>query len=180
MRAFRTVSIAALATLASATAALAADPIAYPTSAAPQAALPIYDDDGFDWNGFYAGVHGSAQLDGSDTRAGAGFDLGFNAALDLFLVGAEFSLNGLSDGTDLTAYAQVLGRAGVIVTNDVLAYGAAGYGTDLGGTDDHVLLGGGLEFAVTDDVSLRGQYLYGLPVTGDATQQVTLGASFHF
>ena len=61
-------------------------------------------------------------------------------------------------------------------------YGAVGFGTDAGAyNDNHVLAGVGLEYGVTDTVSLRGQYLHGFPVTNaNPIEQVTFGAEFHF
>jgi outer membrane immunogenic protein len=70
----------------------------------------------------------------------------------------------------------------MVITEDVLLYAAAGYGNDLGApVEDDFLLGGGVELAVTDNVSLRAQYLHGFPITGaNPKDQVTLGAQFHF
>jgi outer membrane immunogenic protein len=61
-------------------------------------------------------------------------------------------------------------------------YAAAGYGIETNGAGQgDALLGGGLEYAITDAVSLRAQYLHGFPVSGsNAKDQVTLGAQFHF
>ena len=79
-------------------------------------------------------------------------------------------------------YLQAVGRGGVLVTDNVLVFGAAGVGTDAGlDGDNHVLAGAGLELGVTDNVSLRGQYLHGFPVTNaKPIEQVTFGAEFHF
>jgi outer membrane immunogenic protein len=146
------------------------------------AAVPVYDDGGFDWNGFYAGVYGIGQystLNGG--QYGAGVNLGVNAQFDFFLIGAEVALHGLTNGTVNTAYGEVVGRAGLTITDDVLLYAAAGYGLDLSGGQSDALLGGGLEFAATDDITIRAQYLHGFPVTGgNPKDQFTVGANFHF
>lgn len=162
--------------------AAAADAIALPV-ASGQSALPVYEDDSFDWNGFYAGVYGVGQWSpAGGPQFGLGVNLGANAQLDFFLVGGEVALHGLTGGAIDTAYGQVLGRAGVVITDDVLLYAAAGYGVDLGlPAEQGFLLGGGVEFAVSDNVSVRAQYLHGFPVTGgNPKDQVTLGASYHF
>src|SRR5690606_25202037 len=87
MRALKTLTIAALVT-ALPIAATAADAITYPVSSA--AAMPVYDGPAFDWNGFYAGVFGGAQSSTvNGMQYGGGVALGFNAAFDFFLVGAE-------------------------------------------------------------------------------------------
>ena len=147
-------------------------------------AVPIAEGDtGFDWSGFYAGVYGVVQTSPAwDTQYGLGVDIGANAQFDFFLVGAEVAIHGLTGGAIDTAYGQVIGKAGVVLTDDVLLYAAAGYGNDLGApAEDDALLGGGVELAVSDDVSLRAQYLHGFALSGgNDKDQVTLGANFHF
>jgi outer membrane immunogenic protein len=172
-----------LALCAAGAPALAADAITYETSDGTLA-MPVVDS-GFDWSGFYAGVYGVARFS-PEGRAqyGAGLDLGLNAQYDFYLLGAEVAAHGLgeSDGATSTSYGQVLARGGVLVTDDVAIYAAAGYGLDLGPADNgQWLLGGGLEMAVTDNVSLRAQYLHGFTNTGgETTNQVTFGANYHF
>jgi outer membrane immunogenic protein len=164
--------------------ASAADLITMPVSSGA-AEMPLADSDsGFDWTGFYAGVYGVAQNGSvSGLQYGAGLTAGVNAQIEFLLVGAEVALHGLIGGPAIdTAYGQVIGRAGVTITEDVLLYAAAGYGVDLGlPAEDDLLLGGGVEVAVADDLSLRAQYLRSLPISGGNTKdQVTFGANFHF
>lgn len=163
--------------------AAAADLITMPVSSAAE--IPVADaGSGFDWSGFYAGVYGVVQNGSvSGVQYGLGVDAGVNAQIDFFLIGGEVALHGLVGGPAIdTAYGQVLGRAGVTITDDVLLYAAAGYGIDLGlPAESDLLVGGGVEVAVADDLSLRAQYLRGVPITGGNTKdQVTFGANFHF
>jgi outer membrane immunogenic protein len=181
MRLVRKTALALLAMALMGGAAAAADAIAIPV--ASQAQVPLYDDVAFDWNGFYAGVYGVGQVSTEGgTEFGLGANLGVNAQFDYFLVGGEVTLQGLTGDTVDTIYGQVVGRAGFVVTDEVLLYAAAGYGHEFGApVEDDFLLGGGVEFAITDNVSLRAQYLHGFPITGDNTKdQITLGAQFHF
>jgi outer membrane immunogenic protein len=181
MRELRKLALAALAVSATVGPTLAADAIAVPV--ATQAEVPIYDDAGFDWNGFYAGVYGIGQMSPvGGTQYGLGANLGVNAQFDYFLVGGEVTLHGLTGGAVDTIYGQVIGRAGMVISEEVLLYAAAGYGHDFGApVEDDFLLGGGVELAVTDNVSLRAQYLHGFPITGaNPKDQITLGAQFHF
>lgn len=183
MRLFNKVALAALitATGLGAGAAQAADLITMPVSSTP-VEVPIADA-GFDWSGFYAGVYGVVQNSPvGGTQYGAGINAGVNAEFDFFLVGAEVALHGLTGGTINTTYGQVLGRAGVVITDEVMLYAAAGYGIDLGApAEDDWLLGAGVEMAVADNVSVRAQYLHGFPITGgNPKDQVTIGAHFHF
>ena len=178
MKLFGGLAIAAL--IAAAPAAVsAADPLA--VSLSTNNAIPVTDQ--VDWNGFYAGVYGVTQASpAGGTQFGLGLDLGVSARIEFVLVGAEVAVQGLSGGAGTGAYVQTLGRAGLAATDDVILYAAAGLGVDVspvGGTD--ALVGGGVELALTDAVSLRGQYLHGFALTGaNPKNQVSVGANFHF
>ncbi len=144
--------------------------------------VPVVGE-GFDWNGFYAGVYGVAQSsDARDGEIGIGIEAGVNAQLDFFLVGGEVALHGMTSDTIDTAYGQITGRGGVLLTDDLLAYVSAGYGAELTGTgESNALAGGGLEYAVNDGVSVSAEYLHGFALEGDnVTDQFSLGAKFHF
>jgi len=165
---------------ASTAAAVASDLITVPVGTS-EVAVPVAT--GFDWSGFYAGVYGvvqSSPLRG--TEVGAGIAAGVNAQFDFFLIGGEVALHGLTGDTIDTAYGQVTGRGGLLVTDDLLAYASAGYGMELSGTGERdFLAGGGLEYAVTDDISVNAQYLRGFDLEGgNAKDQFSLGARFHF
>lgn len=180
MSLFRIVAVAALMTSVPLAGAKAADLITMPVSSHE---VPIYDDAGFDWSGFYVGVYGLGQSSpAGGGQYGLGINAGVNAQLDFFLIGAEVALHAVTGGNYDTAYGQVLGKAGVLITDDVLLYAAAGYGVDLGApVEEDVLLGGGVEVALGDQWTLRGQYLHAFPVAGgNPKEQVTLGAHFHF
>jgi len=174
----------ALAVVASSWSASAADPIAVSLGGAGDN-MPIHDlATPADWSGFYAGVYGLGQgsSDGGG-QLGLGVMAGVNAQFEMVLLGAEVAVQGFGGGErGATAYGELLGRAGLLVTDDVSVYAAAGYGMDLGGTGQgDVLLGGGVEMAVSESVSLRGQYLHSFPTQeGIAKDQLTLGAVFHF
>ncbi len=179
MRPLRTLAIAACVAAAPAVAS-AADPLSVVTSS--EQMVPVAGS-AFDWNGFYAGVYGVTHLSPSGgTQYGLGLDLGVNARFEFVLVGAEIAYHGLSDGAGTTSYLQGLARLGVAVTDDVVLYGAGGAGIDLGPpAETDALLGGGVELAITDDVTVRGQYLHGFALTGaNPKEQFTFGANFHF
>jgi len=159
----------------------AADLITVPTSTPVE--VPVHDQAGFDWSGFYAGVYGSVRSSRvAETQHGLGVQAGVNAQFDFYLLGAEVAVEGLNGDVGNTSYGQILGRAGLVVTDDVLVYAAGGYGIDLGAPEEEdALLGGGVEMAVTDSLSVRAQYLHGFPTQGDNPKnQFTLGANFHF
>ena len=182
MRIVKTLATAALVSAGSIGVTMAADLITIPTST--QAELPIADA-GFDWSGFYAGVYGAAQNGSvSGTQYGLGVRAGVNAQFDFYLLGAEVAVKGLAGNGTVgeTSYGQILGRAGLVVSDNVLVYAAAGYGIDLGVPDEEdALLGGGVELSVTDSISVRAEYLHGFPMQGGNTKdQFTVGASYHF
>lgn len=181
MSLFKKIALTALATTLTMGTAFAADLITVPTSTPVE--MPVHEEAGFDWNGFYAGVYGVGQNGSvSGMQYGLGVQAGVNAQFDFYLLGAEVAVHGLTGGVGNTSYGQILGRAGLVVTDDVLVYAAGGYGLDLGAPEeDDLLVGGGVEFAVTENVSVEAQYLHGFPLSGgNAKDQVTIGANFHF
>ena len=182
MRLFNTLAAAALITTAGlgVGAVRAADLITMPVSSSP-VEVPVADT--YDWNGFYTGVYGVVQNSpAGGTQYGLGINAGVNAQFDFFLVGAEVALHGLTGGVLDTTYGQVLGKAGVVITDSVMLYAAAGYGIDLGApAEEDALVGGGVELALNDSMSVRAQYLHGFPISGgNPKDQFTVGAHFNF
>ena len=181
MHRFLSLIIAAGASVGLVAPGIGAESITIPTSTPSQ--LHLHDISGFDWNGFYTGIFAGANVNqGSEAGLGLGIQAGVNAQFDFYLVGAEIAVQGLPGDGGTNAYGQVLGRAGLVVTDDVVVYAAGGYGMDLGGVQESdLLLGGGVELAITDDISVRAQYVHGIPLDGgNEKNQFTLGASFHF
>jgi len=175
-------SAAVAAVSAAVPVASAADFISYPTST--DKSLPVAADNGnTDWNGFYAGIYGIGQRSsGGGDQYGVGIDAGVSTTFNFVLAGAEVNVEGLDGGTGSTSYVSALGHAGVLLTDNLLAYGSAGYGIDTGAPDEGDLLaGGGVEYGLGNGLSLRAQYLHGFPTTGaNSKDQITLGAQFHF
>ena len=179
MRLFKVAALAAIVALSPA-AARAVDLLTVPTS--QDDSVPVADS-GFDWNGFYAGVYGVGQGSAvGGAQFGVGLDVGANARFEFVLVGGEVAVQGLGGGAGTTAYAEALGKAGIAVTDSAIVYGAAGGGMSLTGpAESDVLVGGGVELAVADDVSIGARYLHGFPITGaNPKDQFTVGANFHF
>lgn len=188
MKPIKTAAIAALLSTTAMGGALAADAIGLPPPVMPT--VPVVDSSAFDWSGFYAGVSAGGQneaIAGGDTSWALGVQAGYNAQFDFVLVGGEVAIEGVFDTPDTYAYGSALARAGVVLTDELVAYGAVGYGSDFDaatGSGDHILAGGGLEFAVSDNMSVRGQYLYGWEQSGAPSasdvHKFTIGANFHF
>jgi outer membrane immunogenic protein len=182
MRLFSTLAIASAIVVAAPVAANAADLETRIPVSDNSDSLPVADG-GFNWNGFYAGVYGVTQNSPvGGLQYGLGIDVGANARFEMVLVGGEIDYQGLTGGALSTSYLQGLGKFGVALSDNVVLYAAAGAGTDLGPLpDSDVLAGGGVEFALADNVSLDARYLHGFPLTGgNPKDQFTLGANFHF
>lgn len=188
MNTLKTVALAAALSTTAFGGAFAADAIGIPAPVIPPA--PVVDmGSGFDWTGFYAGASLGAQHETApgETSWTLGAQAGVNSQFDFFLVGAEVAIEGVFDDPDTYAYGSALARGGVLLTDELLAYGAIGYGSDFdaaNGPGDHVLAGGGLEFAATENVSIRGQYLYGWEQSGAVgasdVHKFQIGANYHF
>ena len=166
--------------LAAPAVARAADLITVPTSG--DLVVPVADG-GMDWTGFYAGVYGVGRNSAiGGVQGGLGLDLGVNAQFEFVLVGAEVSVHGLVGGIGATAYLQGLGRAGVALTDSLILYAAGGAGIDVGNfAESDALLGGGVELALTDELSVDARYLHGFALSGaNPKDQLTVGANFHF
>ncbi|KKC38712.1 hypothetical protein WH87_07225 [Devosia epidermidihirudinis] len=181
MGVFMQVGLAAIVGVALIPACAAADTISISTSAPGE--MPVHEA-AFDWSGFYAGVYGAARTNApSEAQLGGGVQLGVNTQFEFYLLGAEVAVSGLAGG-DLgsAAYGQILGRAGLVVADDLVVYAAGGYGISLDDTTkSNVLVGGGLEMALTDNVSVEARYLQSVPAEGnDSNSQFTIGANFHF
>jgi len=176
----------------------------------PTTPEPIYEAGGFDWDGLYAGVQLGGYFSDVDVFAGAppvlvdediafgviGAHVGVNFVVaDPVLLGLEVQGNWLWNGDNDISAGELLalGRLGAVVTDQVLVYAAGGVGwqfsddIDFGGGDDSeaiYALGAGVEFAVTDSVSLRGELL-GIGSFDDGDEffegaRATVGVSFHF
>ncbi|MFD2647733.1 outer membrane protein [Devosia albogilva] len=134
----------------------------------------FFDDYGWGWH-----------LSRFEMGGFVGYD---HAVTDQIRAGVEVQLGGNYDtsgdaGVDLLA----LGRLGLVATDQVLAYAAGGLGLVEG--KGAYAFGGGVEYALWGQTSLRGEALVlgrmdGAPglsgVSGPTTSKVTLGAVWRF
>ncbi|WP_157959758.1 outer membrane protein [Devosia submarina] len=156
----------------------------------PTTPQPIYESAGFSWDGLYAGVNLGGQFgDDVDAQFLLGGAVGVNFMVaDPILLGAEIQGNYLFENDDFDDAGQflALARLGAVVTDSVLVYAAAGAGVQFNDDDDASIyaLGGGVEFAATDAVSVRAEIL-GLGTFDDGDDffegaQATVGVFYHF
>ena len=178
-------SVAASAAMtAGAMAADMSDPYVPYTPMAPAASA-------FSFEGFYFGVIGgglwdstSSYLTAPDTAA---WSLGAAAGVNFYLTDSVlggFEVQGSGDfgATNAIFDGFALGRLGLAPTNEVMVYlaGGPGFTSNTGTTTGVYGIGGGVEVAAWDQVSLRGEVL-GIGTWGAAPNAVkaTAGVMFH-
>ena len=129
---------------------------------------------GFDWDGPYVNI---SAYGGIGAAAGVTGTIGVGGTSDSFYYGAELTgayvwpLNTFALEGDV--------RLGFLVSDDVLLYGLAGLGT-VGGVLPYGILGAGMEFAVTDTMSIRAQYQADIFGPGDVGHFGKIGLSWYF
>jgi len=171
----------------------------------PTTPQPVYTPAGFDWEGLYVGARLGGQFIGSDTYAengGAVVDTTYGVIgaavgvnfipVDPILLGVEVTADYLWGGavggveTSSEFYANL--RVGAIVTDNALVYALAGVGINNNGTTSEGVyqLGGGVEFAVTDAITVRGEIVgqgdFDNPAVDSffETAKATVGVFYHF
>ena len=137
-----------------------------------------------DWAGVYLGINGGYAWGDFETSAGdvsgddalGGFQIGYNKQLGSVVIGVEgdvqaSAIEGASNGvsTSLDWFSTARGRVGYAFDSTLL-YGTAGLAvggveaTSAGGSDEKTSLGlaagAGVEQAMTENLSLKAEYLY--------------------
>ena len=163
----------------------------------PTTPQPIYEAAGFDWEGLYVGVRAGGQFVGSTTYAGypvnstsgvLGAAVGVNfIPVDPFLIGAEVTGDYIWNGTTTSGEFFANLKAGAVVTDAALVYAIGGVGNNwTGGNSTSVYqLGAGVEFAVTDAVTVRGEVVGQGDFDGASdpffeSAKATVGVFYHF
>ena len=147
----------------------------------------IVEDIAFALEGPYVGVQGGANFDAGGAAGLIGVVAGVNfAASDSIFLGAEAEFNAMNPFFGATAYDVLIsGKIGAMVTDDIAVYAKGGVGalsTVVGGAGVYQV-GGGIEFGVTENVSLRGELMYYDDFSGVALApggKATVGILFHF
>lgn len=141
-----------------------------------------YGPAGFSFDGLYLGPYLGGAISPSDTDGTIGGAVGVHfTGMDPLVTGAEIQ-GGVADHNSKAAYDLLaLGHLGVLVTNDIMAYGALGGGVDTAGSTHAVWsAGGGAAIGITDSLSARGEALYMHEVGGSANKtKVTAGLMWH-
>ena len=161
---------------------------------------PIYTPAGFDWEGLYVGARLGGQFVGDnyagstdDTTYGViGAAVGVNfIPVDPILLGvevtADYNWNGTAGVTSTSEFFANL-RAGAIVTDNAMIYALGGVGYQNNGTTSETVyqLGGGVEFAVNDVVTVRGEVVGQGDFSAVGTDtffesaKATVGVFYHF
>ena len=164
-------------------AALAADLI-IPTTPAP-----IMESAGFSWDGLYAGMQFGGLFYPTTSYGSVGIHAGVNFVVaDPILLGVEATADYLNNGNIGVSQYFANARVGALVSDQVLLYAIGGLGLEtIGGfTNGIYQLGAGVELAVTEAISVRGQ-LTGIGFFDPAIRvnafdgaRATVGVSYHF
>jgi len=174
----KTLIIAAVAALAFAAPVAAAD---LRTAPVPSIESIIVDDS---WTGAYAGLNGVVEVTNGVTQYGPELVVGYNQAIDMFLIGAEVSVEGLnfnnSRFNEVTV--GVTGKAGVILTDEIGVYALAGLERELNVGVNSGRLGAGVEAKITEEISIVGEYARSWTFDGAYTpsDQFTVGLRYSF
>ena len=145
-----------------------------------QPADPIYSSPLFNFEGLYVGATGGGSLASGGLYGNLGVVVGANFDVTSGIIaGVEFQGDTYWNGGGYAAYdALALGRIGGFVSDNTMIYADLGGGS-LDGSAAYAF-GGGIEMAVTDAMSVRGD-IQGIGVWG-ATPSVgkaTVGLLFH-
>ncbi len=157
----------------------------------PTTPQPVMESYGFEWEGMYAGVRlGGVFADDVDASGVIGAAVGVNfIPMDPLLLGVEVTGDYVWGNDDFDGYGEffVNGRVGAVVTDSALIYALGGVGVAT--TDDDSVgvyqLGAGVEFAVTDSVTVRGEVV-GVGDFDDGDDdffneaKATVGVFYHF
>jgi outer membrane immunogenic protein len=169
----------------------------------PTTPQPIYEAAGFAWEGLYAGVRAGGQFVGNTagqdyagqanntTYGVVGGVVGVNfLPVDPLLLGVEVTGDYLwSNNVTSTGEFFANLRAGAVVTDSVLVYAIGGVGVSTSNNNSTGLyqLGGGVEVAVTDAITVRGEIVGQGDFSSNGaadpffeTAKATVGVFYHF
>jgi outer membrane immunogenic protein len=148
MRHIRSILIGTVTAALLATAATAADFLGSNTGGYD----PVYHFEGF----YFGGTVGGARLPDSGVVGSVGVVVGANFTItDAIVSGAEFQGDLLLDGGLAGFNTLLLGKLGGYLSDDIMVYGTAGGGLVDGAAS--YAFGGGLEMAVAQQLSIRGE-----------------------
>lgn len=169
----------------------------------PTTPQPIYAPAGFDWEGLYVGARLGGQFVGANagtyanvtnntTYGVVGAAVGVNfIPMDPVLLGVEVTADYMWNTTAAVTnsgefFANL--RAGAIVTDNALIYalGGVGFNNTAAGSVGVYQLGGGVEFAVNDVITVRGEVVGQGDFATEAgdtffeSAKATVGVFYHF
>jgi len=150
----------------------------------PPAGVAVFDEAGTDWSGFYFGVYGEfthVNVGPGVNVWGVGKRIGYNFDTGNIIFGVE----GAAEYQWQTPSwdVQVVGRLGVELGDAALLYATAGVGhVTAPVASNYATVGGGIEYMVTENVSIRGDYKYKAIIPGGApdSHNFSIGLSYHF
>jgi len=165
-----------------ASALLASGAIAHEAVPVPAPVEPTYSSAGFDWDGFYMGLGITGLALNAGVNAGMADVIGgVNITSGDVLFGLEGWIGGFTTSVPSSGYDLGV-EAGYLVAPEAVIYLSGGgvlFATSGGGTATYGTLGAGVEFALSDNVSLDLEYKYWVRSVGKVTGN-SLGASLNW
>ena len=175
MKAFRLITIAAALVAVSGT--------AYAGSYTPATVAPYYPAPaapaGHDWTGMYGDAYVGHWFSGGIPGNFVGANLGYNMSNGSIVYGGEVGayFDPSSGASDVSVSAPV----GAALSPDLLGFGRIGVEQDFAPSSTNYLLGLGGQYALRNNMYLRGEYVYESPLGGGASAtSLRLGAGWEF
>ena len=176
MTLFRKLIVGVAATMLTATAAMAADPIIIPPPAPPPPFVPAPVVSPF--AGLYLGGHYTQSINFGPPFRAVGGQVGFNIVNGALLFGGEARVGYVLAPVN-SLYLQGNGRVGFVLGDMFLLYGTAGVGTVTGPGFNYFNYGGGAEVAF-GNIGIFGEITRVQQFGGGATfNKFAIGLNFH-
>ena len=174
MKTFKLASFTATALAAFTSVALAGSytpPPVVPLTPPPAAAA-------HDWTGWYGDVYAGRWTSGPLGNFGGG-NLGYNMSNGTVIYGGEFGV--FHDPSLALTNVSIAGRVGTQVGANGLGFARIGLSQDSGGGPSFYLLGLGGQYAVSNNLYLRGEYVFETPIGGGLNSaSIRVGAGWEF
>jgi len=149
-----------------------------PAAVAPYVAVSATPT-GHDWTGMYGDAYVGHWLSGGIPGNFVGANLGYNMSNGSIVYGGELGAyydpsSGLSD-------VSISARVGAALSPDLLGFGRIGVEQDFNPSSTNYLLGLGGQYALRNNMYLRGEYVYEAPISGaGSASSLRLGAGWEF
>ncbi len=176
MKISRTAYTAAVALFALSAPAIAGGVAPTPAEPAQMAPAPVAA--AHDWSGWYADAYAGAWMAMPGDNF-LGLNAGYNMTDGAMIYGGE--LGYFIDPSAGFSNISIAGRLGTALGDDAMAFGRIGLSQDMPITNTYFLLGLGGQYALSEDLYLRGEFDWEFPTGGGAADpSLRLGIGLEF